>query len=223
VWWRATLVFLVSFLLISFLTVARADHGPRASQLEGSVLCLDAASVRSAVEREGEAQDEVLERRLEARLLAEMQAVFGSLDLAFETHSSCRGDPAYTRLQVLARYLDPEAYLNFPEESYSYLTILQVGPFEEIAGLGLEEAAPGALHVLFGSALHSEAETAVSIGDQLVSAGEEQIRALARAWWDDNAERYARASGRSLAPLFGSGLATVLALALAWRILSRCR
>jgi hypothetical protein len=196
------------WLFLVLASPALADHGPRASQLDGTRLCLDDASVESAIVRAGEHRDEALERRLNERLRDQMPAVLAALDVAFEERPSCAGRRDYVRMGLWASYLDPKTYINFPERSYSYTVALQVGSYEEIAALELEELLPSALHLLLTSALHSEADS--PLDGHLLTTGEALIRALARAWWDDNAERYA--SSRRYAPqLIGGSLAVVAA------------
>lgn len=199
------------------LSPARADHGPRPSRLGGSVLCLDDTSAQAAIYRE-QTRDEAMEAALQARANAQMRAVFERLEVGAEIRPSCQDAPAYTQLRLLAQALDPEVYVNFPDESYSTTVLLQVGAYHEVVSSDPEDIAQDALHVLFSNDLHSEAESGLSVSEHLNAIGDAQIRALARAWWDDNAESYAPA--RPLAPLVGSGLA-VLTLLLGWRLLRR--
>lgn len=81
-------------------------------------------------------------------------------------------------LELYARFLDPATYVGFPDDSYTYVVITQVGskpanPVETVLPAGRYAASVSDI---------LQAATPENLAEQLVSLDNEQVRALAATW-----------------------------------------
>ena len=161
-------------MLLSTLFVARADHGQIETRLEGTTLCIGPRSVSAAISGpEGEVQTAPLVREL----LEQLEVTLKQTDVRYEVLESCVGS-AIVLLSVEARYLEPETYVGFPDNAYTYVVTAQVGTLTGASGEEVEDT-------LYGRATSD----IVSVSDrdaQLLGIANPVMNELAQAWRQDN-------------------------------------
>lgn len=172
-----------------------ADHGAPAPQLGGVRLCADAGSVHLRLE------GVPLRDNARARV---REAVLGRLTRTLEAAEipagdACTGSNGFVLIALDLRYLDPETYLGFPENSYTYVSAAQVGAAPSGAETALREGRYSA-----SASDIIQAEGSAEVEAQLLALGEAQIDALVQAWLEAN-----RVAARSY--LLFAGLGTALA------------
>lgn len=179
-------------MLLGTLFVARADHGHIETRLAGTTLCIGARSVSAVVSGpEGEVQTAPLVRELLERL----EATLEQAGVRYEVLESCVTPTVL--LSVEARYLDPESYVGFPDNAYTYVVTAQVGT---LAGALSEEVE--------GTRYGATTSDIVSVSDrdaQLLGVAHPIMTDLAQAWRQDNIVPLAQF-------LIFAGLASLLAM-----------
>ncbi len=185
--------------LCTLLAFASADHGRIEPQLERTTLCLEPRSVETEVSGPGAPQTAPFKRELREQL----EATLSRADVRYEVKGSCEGRRAALLLDLDARYLDPETYLGFPENAYTYVVSLQVGTLAED-----EVLEP--LYVTTTSDI-------ISITDaeaQLLFVVEPSLSELARTWRQSNLVSFAQHLAFSSLALLLVGARAVLRWAL---------
>ena len=108
--------------MLSF-PLALADHGRIEPQLAGTTLCTEPRSASADVSGpEGE-----VPVSLKREMRIQLEAHLDRAEVRYEKRRSCVGQRATALLSLEARYLDPETYLGFPENAYTYVVSLQAG------------------------------------------------------------------------------------------------
>ena len=163
-----------------------ADHGAAPPRLGGVRLCAAASSVQVSLEGVSWAE-EADSSEAEARIrTAVLSSLTRSLVAAGIPHTTtCTGSGGVV-ITLDLRYLDPETYLGFPENAYSYVSAAQVSTLERGAGADI---APVTLSESRYSASASdiiEVAGAAELEAQALALGEAQITALVRAWLEAN-------------------------------------
>jgi len=169
-------------LLLFGLTPVRADHGAPAPQLGGVTLCAESSSVQ--LETEGVALSRKASRSVR-------QTIFSALQRQLETQnipytSDCNTAKNYTLISLYVRFLDPQTYVGFPKNSYTYVTTAQVGSF--VGNADAETVLPERVYSASASDIF-QAETPEKLEQRLVSLGETEGAALTQTWVEANAVR----------------------------------
>ena len=100
--------------------------------------------------------------------------------MSYDLRESCAGARAAVSLSVEARYLDPETYIGFPENAYTYVVTAQVGTLTDAA------AEAGVQQPLY-SATTSDIVSLRGDAAPLLSVANAVLADLAQAWREDNA------------------------------------
>lgn len=180
-----------------------ADHGAPAPQLGGVRLCAGAESVQLRLEGVPLGDD----ARARVR-----EAVLGRLTRALTAAEvphgdACAGSNGFVLIALDLRYLDPETYLGFPENSYTYVSTAQVGAAPSGAAPREDRYSASASDII-------QAEGPAEVEAQLLALGEAQISALVGTWLEAN--RVA-ARGYLLFAGLGAALAALRVLGAALR------
>ena len=137
-------------------------------------LCLEPASVRLELE------DVTLPGALANKMITDVaenaREALASQGVAIR--KACGDSEAFVLLELYARFLDPAAYVGFPEDSYTYVVTTQVG--SRPADMA-ETVLPAGRYAASVSDI-LQAATAENLTEQLVSLGNEQVRVLAATW-----------------------------------------
>lgn len=166
-------------LLLGFVcSTAFADHGAPPPRLEGVTLCLEPASVR--LELEGVTLPRAFAGRVVEDVAEAAQTTLASRGVPVRT--TCAGNEKFVMLELYARFLDPGTYVGFPEDSYTYVVTTQVGSRPADVA---ETVLPEGRYAASVSDI-VQAATAEDLSTQLVSLGNEQVRALAMTWREAN-------------------------------------
>jgi len=177
-------------------STARADHGVPAPRLGGVTLCVAPSSVQLTLEPSSRIAESQVAGRVREEVLETLRGTLGAHAVPFET--DCERAQGFVLLTLYARFLDPETYLGFPPDSYTYVSSAQVGAF--VGATGSKTALPGGRYRASESDI-VQAPTAAALEARLVALGDEQSRALARAWGEANAP-----TGRAHLRFAGLGL-----------------
>ncbi len=86
-------------------------------------------------------------------------------------------------LGIYARFLDPQTYVGFLENSYTYVTVVQVGDFA--AGAEAQTVLPGGVYSASTSDIF-QAATPGEFEKYLVKLGETESEALILMWLEAN-------------------------------------
>lgn len=165
-------------LLLFGLTPVWADHGAPAPQLGGVTLCLEPSSVQletegvQVAERMGKEIFGVLQRRLEAHTIP-----YGS-DCANESRAG-----RYMLFGFYVRFLDPQTYVGFPGNSYTYVTTAQVGSF--VTNVDAQTVLPESVYSASSSDIF-QASTPEQLEQRLVRLGETEAEMLVQTWFEAN-------------------------------------
>jgi len=162
------------------LSLAWADHGAPPPQLGGTVLCVELSSVQVGLE--AEAAPPAVTERVRMEVFSAMQARLETEGVPYRT--DCAAVSGYVLLGLEAHFLDPETYLGFPKDSYTYVTTAQVGSF--VGAAQPDTALPGRRYT--GSA--SDIFQALTPGDlvtRLTGLGLDEFNLLVQAWSEANA------------------------------------
>lgn len=192
---------LYAALLALVAATAWADHSAPAPRLGGVALCTDGGSVRAEVVGAGETQGAAV-ARLEAQALQRLREHLTRSAVSYRHAEACRGEGGYVVLDLYARYLDPETYLGFPEDSYTYVVSTQVGRYT--SPLASDTTLAEGVYVAATSDI-LQAEGAAELQAQLLSLTDAQGQLLTQTWQEANLVPTQRLA------LFGA-LALVLAL-----------
>lgn len=199
-------------------------HGEQGSDLRGTTLCMDLASVGVTFEDLSPGRAAQARRAVLPTLRRELPASLERAGVRHEVRPSCAGRDGLTRLQVNVRYLDPRHYVGFGDPAYSYEVGMRVSN-PESARSGVAGVVGARRGFSSGWAdIHSESRTGRPFEEIVVGWGEEQMRDLIVAWRRDNptpAERVARL-GPLVPGLLGLVVGTVLT-GLGWWVLRRPR
>ena len=173
-------IFGVLLLVLSFiLSPVWADHSAPAPQLGGVTLCLEPSSVQLEIE------SVVLSPTARQNV---RQAVLDTLQKRLETlnisHTSDCTAGSYVLLSLYVRFLDPQTYLGFPENSYTYVTAAQVGGF--VIDAQAETVLPESVYSASASDIF-QAATPGELERRLVGLGEAEVEALTQTWVEANA------------------------------------
>ncbi|MEW6422043.1 MAG: hypothetical protein AB1511_10000 [Deinococcota bacterium] len=167
------------------LSCSALAHGKAAAvNLRGAVLCLDSTSVQLRFEGLSAAQQRPL-AALRDTLNRVLVQAFQAAHVRYETRASCQKSPAFTRVLVEVRYLNPKTYVGFGDPAYAYTLRLEVGT----AGATVGAVSSKNAAIQFASAwsdIHSEGSTKKSLAETLTALGQEQARDLAHAWQHGN-------------------------------------
>lgn len=158
--------------------------------LRGAALCLDAASVQVRYEGVPPARQRQASG-LEPALHTVVRQVLQAGRVRHQTRGSCRQHPAYTRVVVEVRYLDPKNYVGFGDPAYAYVLNLHVGLPNVLPVVG----GGTATNLYFASSwndIHSEKRTGKSVESALTALGRVQAGDLVRAWLQANPRSQAR-------------------------------
>ncbi len=104
--------------------------------------------------------------------------------MRYEVQASCAGQPAAVLLNLDARYLDPETYLGFPANAYTYAVNVQVGTFAGNENEALEEPRYATTTSDIVSLTDAEA--------QLLALVEPSLNELAQVWRQGNVVSFAQ-------------------------------
>ncbi len=189
-------------LLLLMLTFAWADHGAPAPQLGGTVFCVEPSSVQ--VRLEAETPLPAVAEQVRAEVFAEMRARLEAEGVPYRT--DCAAASGYVLLGLEARFLDPETYLGFPEDAYTYVTTAQVG--SSVAAARPGTALPERRYTGSASDL-VQARTPDVLVARLVTLGREEFGLLVQVWSEANT-----AASGSYLRFAALGLALVLLRAL---------
>lgn len=174
---------------LPLLSWAGAHGESGAVHLRGAVLCLDPTSVQVrfvGVAAARQRQAGSLRPALNTALRQTLQAG----RVRHQARASCRQHPAFTRVVVEVRYLNPRNYAGFGDPAYSYVLNVHVGVPNVSAGHalpGVGSAPPR--NIYFASSwndIHSEARTGQRVEAALTALGREQAGDLVRAWRQAN-------------------------------------
>ncbi|WP_102124862.1 hypothetical protein [Deinococcus planocerae] len=199
-------------------------HGEQLSDLRGTTLCLDPASVGVTFEELAPARAARARQEILPVLQRELPASLSRAGVRHEVRPSCAGRDGLTRLEVGVRFLDPRHYLGFGDPAYSYDVGIRVS---NPASAGASMAGVVGARRGFSSGwadIHSESRTGRPFEEAVVGWGEEQMRDLIAAWRRDNpspAERVARLGPLALG-LLGLLVGTALT-GLGWWVRRRPR
>ncbi len=95
----------------------------------------------------------------------------------------CPSSPSFVLFGIYARFLEPQSYLGFPPNSYTYLTTGQLGTFSPQPSL--ETALVPTLYSTSISEIVQAAD-ATALTTQLTTLGRVQIEDLVRHWLEAN-------------------------------------
>ena len=112
-------------LWLAFAPAAWADHGAPAPQLGGVKPCLESASVQLSLEAVTLPGAET--ERVRAAIYEYLRGSLQKNNIAYD--DLCSSSPSFVLLGLYVRYLEPETYVGFPPNSYTYVTTGQVGQF----------------------------------------------------------------------------------------------
>lgn len=156
---------------------ALADHGEVETQLTGTTLCVGPLSVQADVRGpEGAAWPAA-----EPTLREHLETTLRRADVPYDLRESCARARAAVSLSVEARYLDPETYIGFPENAYTYVVTAQVGTLTDAA------AEAGVLERPLYSATTSDIVSLQGDAAPLLNVADAVLADLAQAWREDNA------------------------------------
>ena len=132
---------------------------------------------------------------LKRKMRAQLEAHLSSAEVRYERRESCAGQRATALLSLEARYLDPETYLGFPENAYTYVASLQVGTPVGVSteNFVLEEN-------LYGSTV-SDIIPIKDMKPQFLTIVDSTVADFAQAWQQDNkvpTARYLTFAGAAL-------------------------
>ena len=110
---------------------------------------------------------------------AQLEARLSRAEVRYERRKSCMGR-ATTLLSLEARYLDPETYIGFPENAYTYVVNLQVGTPAAVSteSFVLEKN-------LYGSTV-SDIVSITDMQPQFLTIVDSTVGDFVRAWQQDN-------------------------------------
>lgn len=166
--------------LLFGLTPVWADHGAPAPQLGGVILCLEPSSVQ--LETEGIALSPAAAQRVRREIAEDLQR---RLEAQNVPHTAdCTSSNSYVLLSLYVRFLDPQTYVGFPKNSYTYVTTAQVGGFT--ADTTAETVLPESVYSASGSDIF-QAATTERLEQHLIKLGETQAEGLVKTWLEANA------------------------------------
>lgn len=170
---RSSIAVLITLTMVCGTALA---HHPLPAQLRGAQLCLDASSVDATIESEGRRFTGAAATDLDEALYGAIDSMLETLRVTWSEEIMCA--PTTDRLQasIQARYLNPETYRNFPDETYSLVVSLLIEP-----AIGTDR---NFAHVV--SELYSESEQGHTIDAHLTRRAQEAAVQLAVAWWEAN-------------------------------------
>lgn len=171
--------YLITLLVLLTVTPVWADHGAPPPRLGGVRLCVAPTSVQVSLEgapwadeaggRETdntETDRAETEARIRTALLSSLTRSLAAAEIPHTT--TCTGSEGLVVIALDLRYLDPETYLGFPENPYTYVSAAQVGTLGRGADL-TSELTP------------SESRYSASASDIIQAAGADELEAQALA------------------------------------------
>lgn len=177
--------YLTALLALLAVTPVWADHGAPPARLGGVRLCTAPTSVQVSLEgapwadKSGSSE---AEERIRTALLSSLTR---SLTAAGIPHTTTCAGSSGVVIALDLRYLDPETYLGFPENAYTYVSAAQVGTLGRGADLTSELTLSESRYSASASDI-IQAAGAAELEAQALALGEAQVTALAGAWLEAN-------------------------------------
>lgn len=183
--------YLIALLALLVVTLVWADHGAPPARLGGVRLCVAPPSIQVSLEGvpwadeagSGEIDSAETEARIRTAVLSSLTRSLTAAEIPYTT--TCTGSGGVVVITLDLRYLDPETYLGFPENAYTYVSAAQVGTLERGAGVTSEPTlSEGRYSASASDIIQAAGETELEA--QALALGEAQVTALVRAWLEAN-------------------------------------
>lgn len=169
------------------MTPVWADHGAPPPRLGGVRLCAAPTSVQVSLEGvpwADEAGGSEAEARIRTAVLSSLTRSLAAAEIPHTT--TCTGSGGVVVITLDLRYLDPETYLSFPENAYTYVSAAQVGTLEHVASADITPVTLSESRYSASASDIIEAAGEAELEAQALALGEAQIGALVRAWLEAN-------------------------------------
>lgn len=181
---------------LGVLTGLAGAHGLIKTDLGGTVLCLDPASVQAHIHSSDPALDATRTRAIERRLAGSIPRTLAAYHVPYRTETSCQGSDAYVYTLFVADWANDEArpVLNFAAS-------LQVGRWQAPPPVKPSVLLKGNRFDAFQANLLLPSDLATPYYQALPKANEDMARQLALAWLNDAAAAKATHEKRLLITL----------------------
>ena len=176
---------LLALITLALPPAAFAHHPIFEPQLGGIAICVDADSVTARVDGplgRDPGSAEVLTNRIRTALEAETKRVAR----AFYSSESCPPEAQQLRLEASARYLNPENYIGFPDNSYSFRAYIHVGDLQMITSPATADTDLPFVWTTGG--VHSESVAESPVIEHVSLASAAGLERLSQEWVEQNPE-----------------------------------
>ncbi len=153
--------------------------------LAGTAFCVDSDSVRVVIKTPVQQRGRTAETTITRRLWETLGTMLAASEVEVRDEPSCRGADGYLVLSADARYLDPETYLGFGTDPYSYEVSLRIGAYVDREAEMLRSIQYAARI----SDIYPEGDRGAPLEEEIVAQGRTLTHRLVGFWWEDNPKR----------------------------------
>ena len=171
-------------LLAACLLSASLAHEQMDNHLARTALCADSDSVRAVVETPVQQRGRTAETTITRRLGETLGTMLAASEVEIRD-DSCRGADGYIVLSADVRYLDPESYIGFGTDPYTYEVSLRVGAYVNREA----EMLKSVQYAARTSDIYPEGDRDAPLEEEIVAQGRTLTRRLISFWWEDNPRR----------------------------------
>lgn len=171
--------------------------------LAGMTLCVDPESVQARLDIPNQSRAGTAHTELTRALTERLEYIFSHTGTDADFLPSCTGSETYTLLTAEVRYMDPEIYVRYGRQPYSYTLSIQVGRHsspEELRALGM---LPDNQYFAHTSDTFPEGDSELTFEQFVPWQAPPLIGQLASHWLEDNP---VRSRWAWLTPAFAGGV-----------------